>query len=967
MTAPAGSAAAGTLRASRRLVWLLVVPVLALLGVLSALQYQQRMADAERDPLRRADERAQELEAIARPAMSHVHDLRRALEDRWADPPDFGPALGAALSPQKLASGALDGWSLDGASEAVRARMGQFWWAPADRHRAETVWLRRAQAFLEAARVVHQRTPGFEATWFAAAEVNASFGYPWVSTGQMLSSMGADSLQDLDKPRQAGVRRAERDLAADPSDITFWGPPYVSQLNGELVMSHGAVVVVDGRYRGEVSLDFRLDELQRMARRWQAGENAGSLRVWVVDRSLNVLADAADPLQAPHGRGLADTRVKVALASRLPAGLALADVDATMFQRETVQRSGGWALAAAGRVGSPWIYVQALPMSALRASVLPTLVPNALLALALLVVFVAGQWLIERWFVSPALQVLAYLRQLSVDPTAVPPQLGARWRGWVGAVSETFRVQRELQSRERGHEAFKSAMVDHAPTAIVTTDGEGLVVDFNPAAERLFGVPRTAALGRPVADVIIPERLRAAHHAEIARLRAGQSVPGLNTALEMKGRHASGAEFPVQMLAFHITLDGAQFYTAFITDLSARQEAARQIEGQREALRQSEKLSAMGTLLAGVAHELNNPLAIVMGRASLLEEKTEGSALAADARRIREAAERCGRIVRTFLNMARHKPPQRGAVRLNDTARAATDMLGYTLRSHGIVVELELADDLPDVQADADQIGQVVLNLMVNAQQALSGNADAAGGAAAPAEPHRIRVSTGRRQPPAGDGRGEPQVWLRVADNGPGVPGKVRASVFEPFFTTKAVGFGTGLGLSVSRSIVREHGGDLVLEDSAQGASFCLSLPISGAAVPQGAEQAIDAATQGPHSRVLVVDDEPEIADLVRAVLEGAGHEVATAESGAVALELLAEARFDAVICDMRMPGLDGGGLWRAVRERDATLARRMLFVTGDTLSPQARQLLDESGCPSLDKPFAKADLLAALRAALVR
>ena len=236
---PTGSAAAGTLQASRRLMWLLVVPVLALLGVLSALQYQQRMADAERDLLRRADEHAQELEAIARPAMAHVHDLRRAMEERWSDPPDFGPALGAALSVQKLTEGGLDGWSLDGAPETTRARLGQFWWAPADRRAAETLWLRRAQAFLEAARVVHQRTPGFEATWFAAAEVNASFGYPWVSTGQMLSSMGAASLQDLDKPRRAGVQRAERDLAADPGDTTFWGPPYVSQLNGELVMSHG--------------------------------------------------------------------------------------------------------------------------------------------------------------------------------------------------------------------------------------------------------------------------------------------------------------------------------------------------------------------------------------------------------------------------------------------------------------------------------------------------------------------------------------------------------------------------------------------------------------------------------------------------------------------------------------------------------------------------------------------------------
>jgi two-component system NtrC family sensor kinase len=502
------------------------------------------------------------------------------------------------------------------------------------------------------------------------------------------------------------------------------------------------------------------------------------------------------------------------------------------------------------------------------------------------------------------------------------------------------------------------------------------VVDFNPAAERLFGVPRAAALGREVGDVIIPERHRAAHRLEIEKLRNGQAVAGFETALEMKGRHADGSEFPIQLLAFHITLGGEQFYTAFITDLSARQEAARQIERQREALRQSEKLSAMGTLLAGVAHELNNPLAIVMGRASLLEEKIGSGPLAADARRIREAAERCGRIVRTFLNMARQKPAARTAVKINDTVRAATDMLGYTLRSHGIVVELDLAENLPDVQADADQIGQVVLNLLVNAQQAMSGQgvagtpaaADAPGRGIVGGGVRRIQVSSGLQR--SGGPRQAPQVWLRVADNGLGISAADRERIFEPFFTTKAAGFGTGLGLSVSRALVREHGGDLVLEDAGagtRGAVFCLRLPIIGASPPPAPTAARPDEVAEPHSRVLVVDDEPELADLLRAMLEGAGHEVATAESGAVALELLGEARFDAIICDMRMPDLDGAGLWRAVRERDPALARRMLFVTGDTLSRAARQLLDESGCPSLDKPFARADLLASLRAALVR
>ena len=949
--APAGAA---TLRSARSVVWWLVVPVMALLAVLTLLQYGQRLGDAERELLRRADERAQELAAIARPAVAHVHDLRRTLESRWNDPPDGGPALQAALAARVLpgaSAGTVDGWSLDAAPESARERFGQVWWAPADGRAPEPLWLRRAQLFVEAARVVHERAPGFEATWFAAAETNVSFGYPWVSTPRMLATMGLPSLQALDKPRLEGVARAEGDLARDINDTFFWGLPYVSQLHGELVQSHGAMVIVGGRYRGEVSLDFRLDALQRIALAWQGP----GTRVWVVDRNLNLLADATQPLAPPPGAGLANTRVAVQLAARLPLQLAEPDLAELPTARGALHRGNGWVLTAAGREGSPWVYVQAVPESALRAAVLPTLLPNALLGLALLAVFVVGQWLFARWFMTPALAVLGYLRQLSTDPAARVPQLGPRWQGWVDAVTDTFNVQRLLQRRERAHEIFKSAMVDHAPTAIVTTSGEGLIVDFNPAAEGMFGFDRAQVMGRELVDVILP----ASHRGELQRL-ASAGDPVRNAGWETVGRHASGREFPIQLLAFQVQIDGEPFDTAFITDLSTQHEAAGQIDRQRDALRQSEKLSAMGTLLAGVAHELNNPLAIVMGRASLLEEKAEGGEMQADARRIREAAERCGRIVRTFLNMARQKPPERHAVQLNDIVRAAADMLAYTLRSHGIQVQLQLADGMPEVQADADQLGQVVLNLMVNARQALEGT-----------EPPRLlQVATGVEAVRTGR---EPRVWLRVADNGPGVPAAARTRLFEPFFTTKAAGFGTGLGLSVSRSIVREHGGELMLETSEAvapgrlGASFRLSLPISGEASPGSAPAPLDTGSGELHSRVLVVDDEVEIADLMRDVLESAGYDVATAESGAVALELLAEARFDAVVSDVRMPDLDGAALWRAVRERQPHLARRMLFVTGDTLSSQARQVLEESGCPGLDKPFAKADLLAAVRAAVAR
>jgi two-component system NtrC family sensor kinase len=423
----------------------------------------------------------------------------------------------------------------------------------------------------------------------------------------------------------------------------------------------------------------------------------------------------------------------------------------------------------------------------------------------------------------------------------------------------------------------------------------------------------------------------------------------------MHALRADGSEFPMEMVLWRTAAGGEVFYTASIADVSERHDAERQIERQREALRQSEKLTAMGSLLAGVAHELNNPLAIVMGRASLLEEKCEDQPeLKADAARIREAAERCGRIVRTFLDMARNRPSRRSPVSLNEMARAAAEMLLYGYQTHDIELELSLAVGLPAVHADADQIGQVVMNLLVNAQQALAGFDGA----------RRVRVETGL-QPATGERQAS--VWLRVQDNGPGVDGGLRSRLFEPFFTTKAEGAGTGLGLAVSRSLARDHGGDVVLESRAEraGASFLLSLPLLAAETTGAPRERAAEPASAPQARLLVVDDEADLAALMRDMLEGAGYDVATAESGAIALELLDTARFDAIVSDLRMPDMDGAGLWREVSARHPELARRMLFVTGDTLSPDARQFLKAAKGLSLDKPFSKADLLGRVAALL--
>ncbi|RZI86650.1 MAG: PAS domain S-box protein [Rubrivivax sp.] len=568
-----------------------------------------------------------------------------------------------------------------------------------------------------------------------------------------------------------------------------------------------------------------------------------------------------------------------------------------------------------------------------------------------------------------------------------------RWSGWLGGPGQGWRFlkealvpfapvdgvvqsvavfrhdltelkQRELELADKlqelqASEALKSAIVDHALAALISTDAKGLIVEFNPSAEAMFGRTRADVLGRPVSEVVMPERFRAAHEAGMQRMDKGGEARILGKRMEMHALRADGTEFPIEMVLWRTSVHDSVFYTASMVDLTERHNAAEQIERQREALRQSEKLTAMGSLLAGVAHELNNPLAIVMGRASLLEEKCESADLKADVQRIREAAERCGRIVRTFLNMARSRPSQRHRVGLNEMVRAATDMLHYGYRSHGIELQLQLDPALPEVLADGDQIGQVILNLLVNAQQAL---ADLDG-------PRRVSVQTG-----AEAGAGQAGVWLRVRDSGRGVLPKLHGRVFEPFFTTKPDGMGTGMGLAVSRALAREHGGDLVLEsvdvssslDHLPGASFRLVLPMNAQPAEDTIPSPLPELEDEPMlARILVVDDEPELTSLMRDMLEGAGYEVATAESGAVALELLDMARFDAVVSDLRMPDMDGSALWRELSSRHPSLSRRMLFVTGDTLSLDAQKFLRDSRSDSLDKPFSKHDLLSKVAALL--
>ena len=387
--------------------------------------------------------------------------------------------------------------------------------------------------------------------------------------------------------------------------------------------------------------------------------------------------------------------------------------------------------------------------------------------------------------------------------------------------------------------------------------------------------------------------------------------------------------------------DDVAYGMAALRARAEQQRAQEEMERQREAIHHREKLAEMGSLLAGVAHELNNPLTVLIGRINLLRATMEGGPGAEGLDKAAAAADRCVRIVRNFLALARQRPPERQQTSLNQVVREAVELLAYSLRVNNVEVSFVLAEDLPALWADSHQLHQVVVNLITNASQSMQESAG----------PRRLTFTT------RSDAEGR-RVILEVADTGPGIPPEVRKRLFEPFFTTKPVGQGTGLGLAMCQGIVEGHGGAIRVESApGQGATFVVELPVELPPVQDSEASPTPAQPRRRGGRILVVDDEPAVARLLEEILAADGHRVDTAVNGADALVKLGERAYDAVLSDIRMPDLDGPGLYRELERRHPEITTRIVFMTGDALGQRTREFLDASGVPSFEKPFRPEDV----------
>jgi signal transduction histidine kinase len=417
------------------------------------------------------------------------------------------------------------------------------------------------------------------------------------------------------------------------------------------------------------------------------------------------------------------------------------------------------------------------------------------------------------------------------------------------------------------------ATFDALSEGIALVDAAGTIRRANTAIAAMLHEPITRVIGRHLGDALFGERaavdelIAAAQGAHHAAPLVRRSVPfGRTLRLAVSGLQRPAAEATAVVIVEDITEQQA-------------------LENQ---LMQSEKLVAVGTMVSGVAHELNNPLTSIAGLSEfLLEQSRAGDPHAEHLQVINDQAERASRIVRNLLSFARKSPAEGAPTDLGDVAQRTVTLMGYELRNAGVTVDTRVPADVPPVLGNRDQLQQVTLNLLTNAAYALRQLPDGA--------PRRITVSVAARQQ---------QVVLSVTDTGPGITPETAAQLFDPFYTTKPPGEGTGLGLFLSYGIAESHGGTLTVESQpGEGATFVLALPraASGtAAAPSRAATPAPGGSAERGRRILVVDDDPAVRQLVGVLFRHDGHAVDQAEGGTDALRLSKENDYDLVITDRR-------------------------------------------------------------------
>ena len=536
----------------------------------------------------------------------------------------------------------------------------------------------------------------------------------------------------------------------------------------------------------------------------------------------------------------------------------------------------------------------------------------------------SGQMISSGYFISAVLQLFIAVSMIVLVLEEARNTNQLAFRKIRSYKSKTVFLQRKVMSTE---ERYRS-LFDQASEGIVITDAEDLrILELNQTAKRLLGISTADSNTLSSFCQIRSEpqsvpRTGPEWFAVICRHR------NLNLVCRDGGITATEAD------GAPISFEGRAAYQFFLRELTERARLEQQ-------LRQAEKLSALGQMISGIAHELNNPLAVIKGYVELILCRDElGKQIRADLEKVAHESNRAAKLVSNFLSFAREQPRHREAVDFNELVRRVAELRKLDLQKARVELRLDLHPQLPATQGDPDQIQQVLVNLLNNALQAL---------VEAP-RPGRLHVSTQCK---------ENLIQILVEDNGPGVPSEVLPYIFEPFFTTKEVGQGTGLGLSIAHSILADHHGRIFYQPATLGgACFVLELPMvspNTGTQPSAPTAPLPALTDTPQTQsaqILILDDEKSIAELLGEMLGLLGYSTVLCHSALDALALVERHEFDLIVSDFRMPKMNGQEFYQQAVQKKPELTRRIIFLTGDVVNEETQAFLQSTGNPHISKPF---------------
>jgi len=494
---------------------------------------------------------------------------------------------------------------------------------------------------------------------------------------------------------------------------------------------------------------------------------------------------------------------------------------------------------------------------------------------------------------------------------------------------ENTRLFEEIRKAENNYRE----LFDNANDFIFTLNRNFRVSQANLAVLEKLGYRRNEIVGMPITQFVQPENIERLFR-QFKNQLANSGAPTIfDFTILSKQKEEIQIEVAVRVQRQHQRNVALQ---CIARDVTQRHLLEKQ-------LRQTEKLSTIGKLVAGVAHELNNPLTSIVGYASMLQEEEMPQRFHDDLQVIFRQAERARVIVRGLLAFAKNITLETEPVNINDVIQSALALMQPQLEHHNIQVNTSLQFGLPLTVADPHQLEQVFVNLITNSVHALN----AVSG---------VRVLTIT----AGQSGGN--ILASVADNGPGIPEKILNKIFDPFFSTKQVGQGIGLGLSICYGIIGEHNGRIWADTAInRGTTFFIELPIIPVSVPApaGVPAETSPASSVPDKalQILAVDDEDFLLALLDRVLSRHGHRVDRAASGQIALQKLTSNSYDVIISDVLMPDITGPELYQQVAKSQPDMAGRFIFITGNTVDLNTRSFLDKSGLPWLAKPFLPSDI----------